>query len=135
MNAIGFIPAKRPRRPKPPMAPVTTSPPVGALTLVSAVYAAGPTAALVLTFNRAIDVGAIDGWAILVDAGAIDGVRLVATGAVTMAGPAAVRLGREEIASASGPTTLLTAEASNGIVAAGDGAGWAGVTELLLPFP
>jgi hypothetical protein len=33
------------------------------------------------------------------------------------------------------PNTTMTVSAANGIVAAGDGASWAGVSELALPFP
>jgi hypothetical protein len=133
LNALPPVNPRRSRRTK--ARPIRVTPPVGALTLVSATYTAGATPELVLTFSRAIDVSAIDGWAIAVNDGAIAGELLVATGGATMEGPAAVRLGLEAIASASGPTTVLIAEANNGIVAAGDGASWAGVTDLLLPFP
>jgi len=46
-----------------------------------------------------------------------------------------VRLTLAVVGDAPGGVLTLTAAADNGIVAAGDGGAWAGVTDLLLPFP
>jgi hypothetical protein len=52
-----------------------------------------------------------------------------------LTGAATVKLILQVIGGASGGRVLLTATALTGIVAAGDGGTWAGVTELELPYP
>ena len=88
-----------------------------------------------LTFDRAIDIGALVGSTIVVNDGAMSGARWEATGNATLMGPAIVRIEVADFASATGPATVLDAGAGNGIVAVDDGGAWAGVTELELPWP
>jgi hypothetical protein len=106
-----------------------------ALVLVAAAYEAGtvpPTVTLV--FDRAIDVSGIAGAAIVVSDEGDLGETLTGTGAVTLLGPATVRIGLVKVGDPLPGSTTLTATAGNGIVAADDGGAWAGVTDLVLPF-
>src|SRR5205823_1078230 len=77
---------RRETRKKAPQAPAP--PPPLALTLVSASYDAdvGPT--LRLTFDRAINIGALHGNQITVNDGTNLGLRFAATGAATLDDPA-----------------------------------------------
>ncbi|HEV2296749.1 MAG TPA: hypothetical protein VGR35_23105 [Tepidisphaeraceae bacterium] len=87
-----------------------------------------------LTFDRAIDVAGLVGSAIVVeDAGA--GLRFEATGLVTIIDPQTVRIGLGETGPSGTAENTLTASGGTGIVAVDDGGMWAGVTELVLPFP
>jgi hypothetical protein len=130
MNTLIFNPAKRRLHHK--RRYVVIGAPPTALVLLSVAYE--PTAALTLTFNRAIDIDAIDGSAIVVDDG-VYGFRFAGAGGATLVSPTAVELllvGVEEL-----PFTgvHLTAALANGIVASGDEVAWAGVTDVELPFP
>ncbi len=104
-----------------------------ALTLIAATYQ--DSTAIVLTFDRAIDISGLVGNQIVVDDGAITGVRWEANGAATLVNPATVEIGLVDFASAAGPTTVLNAGPGNGIVATDDGGTWGGVTDVELPFP
>jgi hypothetical protein len=126
-----FLPAKpRVHRKRPNVAPS----PVSTLTLVAAEYIdAFP--AVVVTFDRAVDVAGFDPAAITVnDAG--NEWQLSGAGPVVVLSPTSVRLMLVVTESFTGPSTTLTASAANGIVAADDDAApWAGCTALVLPFP
>jgi hypothetical protein len=132
MNTLppGVIPAKPPRHRKRKSVPASSAP--APLVLVSAVYDAG--AGVTLTFDRAVEIGAMDAGAITVNDGAIMG--FVYEGVVASpSGPAMVVVDLGGVEESSDPVTQLTATAANGIVAADDGGAWAGVTDLELPFP
>ena len=128
-----IIPAKRRvgrKRRRPPAAPT----PPAALVLVSAAYDhAGPN--VTLTFDRQIDVAGIDVTAVTVNDDDVAGIELRGAGAVTLTGPAAVRIPLADVGIAQQPGTFLTATAATGIVAADDGGTWAGATGLALPYP
>jgi hypothetical protein len=112
---------------------VKTAGPAPALTLVGATYSV-LAQTVELSFDRAIDIDAIDGSAITV----IDGPGAIlwnGTGGATLLSPTTVRLLLVEIDSATGSQVLMTATGANGIVAVDDGAGWGGVSDLVLPFP
>jgi hypothetical protein len=113
-----------PPRPTPP-----------ALTLVAAEYNHDVDRVVILTFDRAIEIGSMDGGQIVVDDGNDLGLKFKATGAATLDGPAVLRVVLEDDGDATGVETTLTAGGGNGIVAADDRAAWAGVTDLNLPFP
>ena len=110
---------------------LSTATPVGAMTLLAAIYQ--PQTAIRLTFSRAIDTSDVlpDGFNVfdgdsqhqfigtsysLVDANTIS-IELIIIGEYLGAG------------------ISLYADASNGIKAVGDGAVWDGVSGLELPFP
>ncbi|HEV2294953.1 MAG TPA: hypothetical protein VGR35_13955 [Tepidisphaeraceae bacterium] len=120
---IPFI--RRRRRPK------MVTPPA-ALMLVAAEY--DSEVSVTLTFDRAIDVAGLVGSAIVVeDAGA--GLRFEATGPVTIINPQTVRIGLGETGPSGTADNILNASAGSGIVAVDDGGMWAGVSDLVLPFP
>ena len=93
-----------------------------------------PTAAVVLTFDRAIDIAGIDGAAVVVNDG-VNGLQFAGTNGVTLVGPAAVEVVLAGLGEWLDPGVTLTVSPANGIVAAGDGAAFAGVTDVGLPFP
>jgi hypothetical protein len=107
--------------------------PPAALTLVGAWF--DDTGFLTLAFDRAIDISAMDGDAMVVNAPIVTENQYVATGPAVLEDPATVRISVVEIGPASGDAVVLTAGVDNGIVAVEDGAAWAGVAELELPFP
>lgn len=102
------------------------------LTLVSAAFDDGPN--VTLAFDRAIDVTALDGAAVVVDDPVVTGVLYEATGGPVLLDPATVRITLNAIGDPSGTDVRLTAGAGNGIVAVDDGGAWAGAINLLLPF-
>ena len=100
--------------------------------LVSASFAAP---VLRLVFDRAVDAaGFVGGAALVVDDAAISN-RWEATVPAIQIDANTVDIELLEVETVSVPHTRMTASAGNGIVAAGDGAAWAGVTDLELPFP
>jgi hypothetical protein len=105
-----------------------------ALVLVGAVYDASAPR-VTLTFDRTIDVAALDGGQIIVVDGAIAGALFAAQGTATLIDPATVEIGLVDLTGWSGPGVRLNAGPGTGIVAASDGGTWAGVANLLLPFP
>jgi hypothetical protein len=126
-----FIPRK-PIRYRPRSASALTAPPPPvALTLVAATYSTG--AWVRLTFDRAVDIAAIDVAAITVNDDPSDEA-YIGTGVATLFTPETVQVPLVISHGASGPGTQLTATADTGIVAGDDGGTWAGVSELGLPF-
>jgi hypothetical protein len=103
--------------------------------LESAVYEEGEEVAIVLTFDRAIDIAGMDGAQIVVNDGVYVGNRFAATGAATMLTPASVRILMNPIGEAEVGAVTLTASAASGIAAVDDGGMWGGVTDVELPFP
>jgi hypothetical protein len=101
------------------------------LVLVSALYE--PTASVTLTFDRPIDVADVNCSAITVDDGMF-GFRFVAVEA-NLLSATTVELVLNGIDELPFVGVKMNATASNGIVAAGDAAAWAGALELELPFP
>ena len=62
-------------------------------------------------------------------------MRYVGGGPVEQVGPASVLVPLDEDGEFVGTGVRLTVTAGNGIVAVDDGAAWAGVTDVELPFP
>ena len=123
-----------PRRRK-PRSKKTASPAPAALTLVLATYEDLNPSVLSLTFDRDIDVTALDWAAIVVDDQPNTGQRWAGTDEFSQPDDATVRI----TLIATGPATpgplTMTASAGNDIVARDDGGVWPGVTNLQLPFP
>jgi len=128
MITISPPPYRKSKRIKfpPPVAP----PPV-ALVLVEAVYTSGLS--VMLTFDRAINVAAFNGFQITLRDGLQETLYQAGTASTPSANVAVLTL--EQSGTYFGAETTLTATASTGIVAANDGGTWAGVTNLQLPFP
>jgi hypothetical protein len=86
-----------------------------------------------LRFDRPIDVAALAGNQIVVNdapsSTQFDGIL-----GATLLDPTTVQIDMSEVQALPFPDTRLNASAANRIVAAGDGAPWLGVTNLLLPF-
>ena len=130
MNAHDFIPlpARRHRKRRANQPAATP----GALTLVSASYDQA-TVSLTLVFDRPVEIGSFDGSQILLQDQPAENTYIGAS--ATLLAPATVEIALVQHDTCEGSSILLTASADNGIVAAGDGTPWAGVTDLVLPFP
>src|SRR3954447_26555379 len=87
-----------------------------------------------LTFDRPVGVAAMDATKVVVD-DSDDGLRWRGSGTPTLLSPVVVRVPLTNLGLYSVPVTLLTAAAPTGIVPADGGGMWAGVTDLVLPFP
>ena len=109
------------------------TPPVGPLALVAAEYQ--PSQWVRLTFDRAIDIAGLDATQVLVNDGTDTGSAWQGTGGGTLVSPTTVEIQVVEIGDSATPDVRLTATDETGIVAVGDGAAWAGVTDLELPVP
>jgi hypothetical protein len=106
---------------------------VAPLKLVSAVY--DPGQAVILTFDRPIDIAAMEVGTIHLDDGEISGIRYQGFGAPELGDPMTVIVWLKDISRDPSPGVHLTADAGNGVVARGGGAAWGGVRDLALPFP
>lgn len=130
-NTLPFQPRpprhRRRRRGSPPAA---AAPP---LVLASASYD-GDAPGVHLTFERAIDLSGLVPAAFTVIVGP-ESLHLIGSGSPTPEGENGVLIFLADIGVESGPDTLLTAGEGNGIVAVDDGGMWAGITDLVLPFP
>ncbi len=82
-----------------------------------------------LTFDRAVDIGALDGAAMVLDDPVYQLARYAATGAASLAMPNVVRIGLASLGPATGAIVTVSATGANGIVATGDGGGWGGVSD------
>ncbi len=105
-----------------------------ALMLIAAEYQEGVWVRL--TFDRPIDISAMNGSAITVDDGPLSGslwVGLEFSG--TLIGPVTVQIELGPYDPSSSVETLLNGAAGNGIVASEGGGTWGGVTNVALPFP
>ncbi len=119
------------RQGRSPRKNLRSSPPSAALTLVSAVTTEGPV--LTMQFDRAIDIAAMEVSVIRMDDG-VQGFRYVGGGTPILVDPVTVQVELDGVEEYTGPDVLLNVAAGNGIIAAGDGAAWAGVVDLVLPF-
>lgn len=107
------------------------APPPAPLTLVAATYVAGT--GITLTFDRAIEIGALVTDAFLVNDGAGTHITSVGYGEPTLLSPTSVRVPTISMSPYGGSTTTLYADEANGIVAT-DGGAWDGAADLVLPF-
>ena len=107
-----------------------------ALTLIEAEFTyVGPGATLRLEFDRAIDLDGFNPPAITVQDPSGTGWAYVGTGVVDTPNPQTVVVEMGQTGSAEGTLDVVTATGATGIVAVDDGAPWAGVTGLGLPYP
>jgi hypothetical protein len=104
-----------------------------ALVLVSGVYISA--AAVRLTFDRAIDIGALNSAVLVVNDNDDVGEKFEGQGAGTLLSPTTVEITITPAGGPSGSGITLTASGANGIVAADDGGTWAGVTDFPLSVP
>ena len=105
-----------------------------ALTLVAAAFNADDLY-LTLTFDRAINIAAIDAGQFQVFDGVFNFRSYVGDGTPTLQGPAIVRVNVTELGATGAGVVAMSAGAENGVVASDDGGTWAGATNLSLPFP
>ncbi|MGB7159139.1 MAG: hypothetical protein WBD40_13805 [Tepidisphaeraceae bacterium] len=111
------------KRPMPPLA--------GAPVLIAAAYLAATWVRL--TFDRPVSAGPIESDELFVDdrpAGII-----WTWASITVLAPQRLQMALTEYDTSSGSVVTLSASATTGIVSAFDGAAWAGVTDVQLPFP
>jgi hypothetical protein len=104
------------------------------LVLVSATYDI-ETESVVLAFDRAVDAAAYDPAQITVQDGIYAGGLFGGSGPASVINPTTIEVSLEQIGSPTVPDVELSATALTGIVAVEDGGTWAGVTNLVLPFP
>ena len=107
--------------------------PPAPLTLVAAEYE--DASSLTLTFDRAVDVSAAIVDFLAVKDGTINERLYLGAGTPLVISPTTCRVELIDVDPFAGAGITLTADEGNGIVAADDGAEWAGVTDLALPFP
>ena len=103
------------------------------LTLVAAVYIF-EYQFVELEFDRDIDIAGFDGSQVQVFDGYFAETNYTG-GVPTLVAPARVRIALVVAGEWVDPDVKLTASVANGIVAVDDGGTWAGVTDLVLPFP
>ena len=111
---------------KPPAPPV-------ALMLVSASFDAG-LVILRLNFDRPINISGLSAGQLIVNDHDTD-TQYGGQGAGMLIDPTTVDVEMTELQSMGFPDTRLTTIGPSGIVAVDDGGTWAGVVDLLLPFP
>jgi hypothetical protein len=128
-----FIPRRAIRYRQKPAGPKEQVAPV-ALTLVAATYDI-ETESVTLAFDRAVDAAAYDPAAITAQDGLYAGGLFVGSGPASVINPATIQVFLEQIGSPTVSDVELSATALTGIVAVDDGGTWAGVTNLVLPFP
>ena len=87
-----------------------------------------------LSFDRPLDIAGLVGSAIQVNDPS-NGTLFAATGPATLNEPTVLQLGLVVVTDSSTGDLSVTATGASGIVAVDDGGTWAGVTNLLLPFP
>jgi hypothetical protein len=127
-----FIPARRRVHRKRRLVQTGSGP--AALVLVSGAFDSDERT-LTLVFSRGVDIAGIVAPDIHVDDGAVSGSWYEGNpDGVVQLSTTTLQFGMLSIGEASGPTTTLSASDATGIVAADDGAPWAGVTNLELPF-
>ena len=104
------------------------------LVLVAGFYQADESYVM-LSFDRAVDISAIDGSKIRVD-DPFDGMcSYLAKGYAQQISDTMIQLGLVEDGPSSASDVVLNVTAGNGIVAVDDGGLWAGVVNQSLPFP
>jgi hypothetical protein len=112
---------------------VTRKKSAAALVLTAAAYdVSGPL--VLLTFDRDIDIDAIDVGQFQVSDGELTMRRYLGTGAAEILGPQLVRVMLAEQAVITAGNVSMTVLAENGIIAVDDGGTWEGVNDLSLPF-
>ncbi|MBC7785571.1 MAG: hypothetical protein H7144_17190 [Burkholderiales bacterium] len=122
---VPFIPKKRKTQ--------TPSVPVPLPVLVAAVYSEVDLT-ITLTFDRAIDYTAFDGTQVQVFDPVDNNQQYLGTGGVIFMAADTIEVQLVSTGAYAGDFIHLDATAATGIVA-NDGGAWAGVLDLVLPFP
>jgi hypothetical protein len=125
---------KRAGKPLRPPKPAPPAPPV----LVAAAQESDPVTGdwlLRLTFDRAVDASGLAPAQVTMDDAAGTGWVFVATGVASTPDPQTLVLALAQTDVPAHDDASFTATPANGIVAADDGAAWAGVVECVLPYP
>src|SRR5688572_10327382 len=131
---LNYVPKKSPRHRR--RQEVSSPPGPAALTLLEAEFTyVGPGATLRLAFDRAIDLSAFDPSQITVQDPLGTGFAFAGTGVVDTPDPQTVVVEMGQTVEAPGSSEVMSATGATGIVAIDDGAAWAGVTNLGLPYP
>ncbi|MBC7785463.1 MAG: hypothetical protein H7144_16645 [Burkholderiales bacterium] len=125
-------PPKKPRRGKSIGNAATHAPPAP-LTLVAAVYSEVDLT-ITLTFDRAIDYTAFNGTQVQVFDPVDNNQQYLGTGGVIFMAADTIEVQLVSTGAYAGDYIHLDATAATGIVAR-DGGAWAGVVDLVLPFP
>lgn len=116
--------------------PAQQSAPGVALVLESAIFQGDDAPQWVqLGFDRAISIAGLNGAQITVVDGALESVTYRATGSASLVNPTTVRINLVSIGPSEGPDVVMTATGATGIVAMDDAGTWAGVSDLVLPYP
>jgi hypothetical protein len=90
---------------------------------------------LFLFFDRAIDITSVVGEEFFVHAGSLTGSWYQGTGSGNTNGPTGIAIDMVEQGPSGSSDVLLSVLDTNGIIAVDDGGGYAGVADLVLPFP
>lgn len=104
-----------------------------ALTLTAATYQSATSVRL--TFDRPVTFAEVDVTAVTVDDGVTTGTLFRGTGVATLIAPDTVEIALVGVGMATMTGVYLSVTDGTQIVAVNDGGQWAGVPELLLPFP
>jgi hypothetical protein len=110
------------------------TPAPAALMLVAASFDTVGVTAL-LTFDRAVDASGFVADQVTVIDGVTNASKYGGVGAATVISPTTIRVALDWIDDGPLGAVTLTATGLTGIVAVDDGGTWAGVTDLVLPFP
>jgi hypothetical protein len=131
-----IVPITNPfRRRKGRPRPVAVAAPPAPLMLIGANFSP-VTTILRLTFNKPVNVDDIFPGNLQVNDGVSPGgIQWEGQGPVTQPTPSVVEVGMFEIQAQAYPDTRLNAAEPTGIVAVEGAEAWAGVADLLLPFP
>jgi hypothetical protein len=105
-----------------------------ALNLVAATYDVD-TQSVMLGFDRAVDVSAFDPAEITLQDGIYTAGSFIGSGPASVINATTIQVFLEQIGSPTVSDVELSATALTGIVATDDGGTWAGVTNVVLPFP
>ena len=133
LGLLVFWLRSRKRRGKPKRNAAPAPPPVVGPVLVAAQWDVGATL-LTLTFDRAVNATGLQPDSVVVfDGSAVTEYRN--NGDVGQPTPESAEILMAEFGEFTGSGQHMTAIAGNGIVSQSDGAAWAGVTNLFLPFP
>jgi len=112
----------------------TVVPPVGPPVLMGANY--DPTGlTLTLVFDRPIDVSGFDGSQVTVNDGTYNLNAYAGASPPTLTDAMTVVIGLNQVIWTEAGDVIMNATTVTGIVAVSDGSQWAGVADLVLPYP
>ena len=107
--------------------------PAASLVMIAAQFRVGGGGSITITFDRYIDIAAINPGAVRVVDGVTTLMSYVGSSAIAF-GPGTVKIFCTSTGSVPAGTQILNAGANSGIVAVNDGGTWAGAVNVGLPF-